>query len=148
MGRTLLFDLGMQFLGTAKQQAYTADSHFCYVPAMLTFLGPGNRWFNDFLVDQHYKSFWYSMRSFYDGDGYISLPLYFRFFDVAVSPAPNPPPPGDASLNLITFMADTDIHSLSIFSEGLRNCFFRRPSLWRGGNKPEERARDTDECGM
>lgn len=25
------------------------------------------------------------MRSFYDGDGYVSLPLYFRFFDIAVS---------------------------------------------------------------
>ena len=28
--------------------------------------------------------FWYNMRVFYDGDGYIALPLYFRFFDELV----------------------------------------------------------------
>nr|GAT57099.1 predicted protein [Mycena chlorophos] len=39
--------------------------------------------FNDLLHDTPGFSFWRLMRAFYDGDAYISLGLYFRFFDVA-----------------------------------------------------------------
>lgn len=43
------------------------------------------RFFNDLLSEGPTMTFWHAMRSFYDGDGYPALPLYFRFFDVAVS---------------------------------------------------------------
>jgi len=39
--------------------------------------------FNDLLSQGWPASFWHSMRSFYDGDGYPALGLYFKFFDVA-----------------------------------------------------------------
>ncbi|KAI0433450.1 hypothetical protein F5Y09DRAFT_73939 [Xylaria sp. FL1042] len=38
--------------------------------------------FNDMFCKGPSPGFWYLMRAFYDGDGYIALPLYFRFFDV------------------------------------------------------------------
>ncbi|KAI0184742.1 hypothetical protein EV127DRAFT_443326 [Xylaria flabelliformis] len=37
--------------------------------------------FNDMLGKGASPGFWHLMRVFYDGDGYISLPLYFRVFD-------------------------------------------------------------------
>ncbi|KAI1302214.1 hypothetical protein F5Y03DRAFT_396557 [Xylaria venustula] len=37
--------------------------------------------FNDLLSKGATPGFWHSMRAFYDGDGYVVLPLYFRFFD-------------------------------------------------------------------
>ncbi|KUI61318.1 Quercetin 2,3-dioxygenase [Cytospora mali] len=39
--------------------------------------------FNDLISSGYMESFWQTMRSFYDGDTYPVLPLYFRFFDVA-----------------------------------------------------------------
>ncbi|KAI1360497.1 hypothetical protein F5Y08DRAFT_348719 [Xylaria arbuscula] len=46
---------------------------------------PGGKYkfmfFNDMLSKGTSQGFWYNMRVFYDGDGYIALPLYFRFFD-------------------------------------------------------------------
>ncbi|KUI64254.1 hypothetical protein VM1G_11083 [Cytospora mali] len=39
--------------------------------------------FNDLLSAGYMESFWHLMRSSYDGDSYLVLPLYFRFFDVA-----------------------------------------------------------------
>ena len=44
------------------------------------------RFFNDFLEEMP-VSFWHSMRSFYDGDAYPSLGLYFQFIDVVVGVA-------------------------------------------------------------
>ncbi|KAI0508522.1 hypothetical protein F5B22DRAFT_390040 [Xylaria bambusicola] len=37
--------------------------------------------FNDMLHKGTSPGFWYLMRVFYDGDGYIALPLHFRFLD-------------------------------------------------------------------
>ncbi|KAJ4387419.1 hypothetical protein N0V93_008011 [Gnomoniopsis smithogilvyi] len=39
--------------------------------------------FNDFLSEGYPPSFWHTMRTFLDGDGYPALGLYFKFFDVA-----------------------------------------------------------------
>ncbi|KAF7319262.1 Response to drug-related protein [Mycena chlorophos] len=40
--------------------------------------------FNDLLEEVPFGlGFWHAMRSFYEGDGYPSLGLYFQFFDVA-----------------------------------------------------------------
>lgn len=50
---------------------------------VLTLLCP--RFFADFLAGGYPPGFWYTMRTFYDGDGYPSLGLYFKAFDVAVS---------------------------------------------------------------
>lgn len=44
------------------------------------------RFFNELLGGDQTPSFWHAIRAFYDGDGYPVLPLYFRFFDVAVWP--------------------------------------------------------------
>lgn len=43
------------------------------------------RFFADFLSASWPPGFWHTMRTFYDGDGYPSLGLYFKAFDVAVS---------------------------------------------------------------
>lgn len=51
---------------------------------------PCFRFFADIFEQEHMNSFWYTMRAFYDGDGYAKLPLYFRFFDVAVSVPSDP----------------------------------------------------------
>ena len=40
--------------------------------------------FNDLLSRGWPAPFWHGMRTFYDGDIYPDLGLYFRFFDVAV----------------------------------------------------------------
>ncbi|KAI0102842.1 hypothetical protein GGR51DRAFT_526389 [Nemania sp. FL0031] len=46
---------------------------------------PGGKYkflfFNDFMNEEASPGFWRTMRVFYDGDGYIPLPLYFQFFD-------------------------------------------------------------------
>ena len=47
-------------------------------------LGPF-RFFADFVSASWPPGFWHTMRTFYDGDAYPALGLYFKFFDVAVS---------------------------------------------------------------
>ncbi|KAI0438288.1 hypothetical protein F4803DRAFT_535620 [Xylaria telfairii] len=46
---------------------------------------PGGKYkflfFNDFVNTGASPGFWRNMRVFYDGDGFIPLPLYFQFFD-------------------------------------------------------------------
>lgn len=44
-----------------------------------------NRFFNDMFNDGPTPGFWHLMRVFYDGDGYVVLPLPFRIVDEIVS---------------------------------------------------------------
>lgn len=43
------------------------------------------RFFADLLSQSWPSGFWHTMRTFYDGDAYPAMGLYFKFFDVAVS---------------------------------------------------------------
>lgn len=43
------------------------------------------RFFADLLSGSWPAGFWHTMRTFYDGDGYPALGLYFKAFDFAVS---------------------------------------------------------------
>lgn len=43
------------------------------------------RFFADLLSQNWPSGFWHTMGTFYDGDAYPAMGLYFKFFDVAVS---------------------------------------------------------------
>lgn len=78
------------------------------------------RFFADLNSKSYPPAFWHTMRTFYDGDTYPALGLYFKFFDVAVSPP---------TLAFLTFVCNhwlTSDTSSSLCLEASRSCSLRR----------------------